>query len=231
MSSLEEKKFKIDSVNRIIDSRMEDWKEFSKSLEGLFKEMLEANKREKNPLLAVCGIVITILFSLVSLKLLELNALEYYLSWDIGIGIVIFAFYGFYNLSLTKSFIPVFSVINNSITNVQAHRIAFIASTYEIEKVDNELIDAHYLMTYLIDSSNKIRIRTEMNRLANKKTIGKIIKQELNRITKLWETGISQSVELYKKVKDEFEKESWKDYGLLIKEVKELSAISDSKTA
>jgi len=229
MNDIEEYQFKINTVNRIIDSHIEDWKQFSKSADELFGRILKSNKQEKNTLFAICGVGITLLFGLVSAQILKQNDLEYYLSLDIAVGIGIFIIYSISDHYLRESFLKPALAIINSQTYVEAHRLGFAGATYMIENVNADLIAKHFVMTYLIDGSNKIRITVAFDNLHYSKLIAKPVKQELNRITNLWKIGISNSVDLYKASEGEFEKENWKTYEISIKEIKDLSLASTSK--
>lgn len=218
--SLEEKQFKIARIDRMIDNLLEDWKEFHISFNALMEEILAANKREKNPLLAVCGVFLTIIFGLASIQIIDTKTLEFYLFVDAGVAVAIFLGYGIYTWSLTNVFRKSASTIIYATATMSGHRIMFNEAIYDITKINSQTIDEFFLITPLLEASIKIKVRNELLKMANMKRIGPPISKELKRITGEWDRGFLESGKIYQQNRDKFDKEYWKSYQPYLEELK-----------
>ncbi len=221
--SLDEKQFKIEKIENFIDNLLDDWHHFDNNIDSLIKEIMNANKRNKNLGLASCGAFLTLLFGLVTIKIIDAGTLEFYLLIDSGVVVAIFMVYGLYTYSLTKIFANAGFAIINSISNLSAHRLTINGIAYNIKKLENETIDYYYLITFLIDGSNKIRVRNEIAKITQMKRIPILIRKDLTKEIANWKTGILNSAKIYETTKDEFNKENWKDYQPLVAEIKRFS--------
>src|SRR5207245_7221744 len=139
------------------------------------------NKRDKNSAFAACGIFLIMLFGLTSIKIIDTNTLECYFLIDSGFAVAIFMGYDLYRYSLTKIFAKDGLVIINSNTNLNAHRLAINGIAYNIKKFENETIDYYYLITFLVDGSNKIRVRNEIAKIIQMKRIPILVRKDLTR--------------------------------------------------
>jgi hypothetical protein len=221
--SLDEKQFKIEKIENFIDYLLDEWHNVDNNIDNLIKKIMNDNKRNKNSALASCGVFLTILFGLVSVKMIDASTLEFYLLIDLGVAVTIFMVYGLYTYSLAKIFANAGFAIINSITNLSAHRLAVNGIAYNIKKLENETIDYYYLVTFLIDGSNKIRVRNEIAKITQMKRIPIFVRKDLTKEIASWKTGILNSAKIYETTKDEFNKENWKDYQPLVAEIKRFS--------
>jgi hypothetical protein len=221
--SLDEKQFKIEKIENFIDYLLDDWHNFNNNIDKLIKEIMNANKRNQNLGLVSCGVFLTIIFGLVYIKMIDTSTLEFYLLIDLGVAVTILIAYGLYKYSLTNIFSNAGFAIVNSISNLSAHRLAVNGIAYNIKKLENETIDYYYLITFLIDGSNKIRVRNEIAKITQMKRIPILVRKDLTKEIASWKTGILNSAKIYETTKDEFNKENWKDYQPLVAEIKRFS--------
>ena len=166
--------------------------------------------------MAVCGIAVTILFGLGSLNIITTEQLQYYLSIDTGIAITIFIGYGIWNFSITRAFIkPEYAIIKATsyLGSFQNH---FIAISYDINKVDLGKLEDLFVFVMLIEGSNKILVYNELTKITKMKRMGKFVQEEIQKVIGEWETGISDAIKAFQEIKNELEKEEWKEYKPLI---------------
>ena len=220
---MSEKQFQIDRVDRFLDNYIECWNEFHASFNDLAEGTIDANKRERTPLLAVCGVVVTILFGLSSQNVIDNNTLSLYLAIDGIIAIGIFLGYGIYTYSLSKIFSKTEATMITSTTYLQALRSSFNAVTFDISSLSPNRIADYFVLANLTDCSNKIRIGHEFNKITKMKRIALPTRDELLRIMKDWEPALQMGLETYNNSKKEFEQKYWEGYQFLIEEIKEYS--------
>lgn len=221
MSQFEKKQFLLSRVERSLDISIEGWKNFYESFENLSKALIDANKRERNPLVVGCGAIVPILFGLVSLSVINTEELQFYLSVDITIAIIIFLGYGIYNLYLTKTLLNPDHAIIKSISYLDALRHSFAITTFELEKLSEDDLKMYLLLTILSDGSNKIRIKKELVKISKKKWSELEIRKNIDVLLKEWQVNIDDSVKAYHEVKNELDKDKWKNFQFLIQEVKD----------
>lgn len=221
MSQFEKKQFSISRIERTLDISIEGWTDFYKSFDRFTESIILANRRERNPLVAGCGVIIPILFGLASIEIINTEELQLYLMVDITVAVIIYLGYGIWNLYLTKSFQNPENAIIQSITNLNALRHSFAIVTSDIEKLSEDKLDLYLLLAVLSDNSNKIRIREGLQKIIKHRLKADEVRKLLEDVIKDWDVGINSSVEAYKEVKDELDKEEWKNYHFLFKEIKE----------
>ena len=221
MSQFEKKQFSISRIERTLDISTEGWTDFYKSFDRFTESIILANKRERNPLVTGCGVIIPILFGLASIGIINTEELQLYLMVDITVAVIIYLGYGIWNLYLTKSFQNPENAIIQSITNLNALRHSFAIVTSDIEKLSEDKLDLYLLLAVLSDNSNKIRIREGLQKIIKHRWKADEVRKLLEDVIKDWDVGINSSVEAYKEVKDELDKEEWKNYHFLFKEIKE----------
>lgn len=212
MSDFEKKIFKINQTEKLLSSLSEGWKSYYNSFDELRNEMRKAIWRERNPILAVCGFVASVLLGLISTNNITMSEFQTYLAIDGVVAFLVFAGYGIYNLMVLKSTIDPEQSFIHIIANLDGLKNHFLALTYEIDEIGLSKLDDLFVFAILSEGSNKIRMYKELEKFSKLKRISREVSNEIKRSISIWLDGINESIKSFEKIKDEFEKEEWKKY-------------------
>jgi len=219
MSEFEKKVFKINQTEKIISSFMSGWKNYYDSFTELREELIKTNWRERNPILAVCGFVASVLLGFLSIGSINMEQFQIYLAVDGIVALLVFVGYGLYNFMLMKSTLSIEKSFIGVIGNLEGLRNHYLVLTYDIDSIHLSKLEDFAVFAVLAEGSSKIRMYNELSKFSKLKRLPKEVQNEVSRSIQVWMVGIENSIKSFEEIKEEFEKEEWKDYRLFIQDL------------